>query len=58
MAKPTPICAKPLAAEDNPALRLQQMFHAVRVEALLPLGEGGTNEIDIVINNSLAKLIN
>jgi hypothetical protein len=54
---PTPICAKPLAAEDNTALRLQWVFHAASVKAPLPPGKGGTNEIDIVIGNSLAKTI-
>jgi hypothetical protein len=57
MAKPTPICANPLAAEDNPALRPQRMFHAASVKALLPPGKGGVNQINIVINNQPAKLI-
>jgi hypothetical protein len=58
MAKLTPICANPLAAEDNPALRPQRMFYAASVKALLPPGKGGANEINIIINNSLAELIN
>jgi hypothetical protein len=53
-----PICANPLAAEDNPALCPQRMFHAVSVKAPLPPGEGGTDEINIVIDNLPAKLIN
>jgi hypothetical protein len=58
MAKLTPICTKPLAAEDNPPLHPQWMFHAASVKALLSPGKGGANEIDIVNNNSLAKIIN
>jgi hypothetical protein len=58
MAKLTPICANPFAAEDNPALCPQQMFHSASVKAPLPPDKGGANEINIVINNLLAKLIN
>jgi hypothetical protein len=58
MAKPTPIYAKPLAAEDDPALGPHRMFHAASIKAPLPPGEEGADEIDIVINNLLAKLIN
>jgi len=58
MAKPTPICANPLAADVNPALRPQRMFHAASVKAPLPPGEGGADEVDIVIDNLSAKLIN
>jgi hypothetical protein len=58
MANPTPICANPLAAEVNPALRPQRMFHAASVKAPLPPGEGGVDEVDIVIDNLSAKLIN
>jgi hypothetical protein len=58
MANPTPICTKPLAAEDNPVLCLQWMFHAVSIKAPLTLGKGGANEIDIVIGNLLAKITN
>ncbi len=57
-ANPTPFCAKPLAAEDNSALRPQQMFRAVSVKAPLPPGKGGANKIGIVIGNSLAEVIN
>jgi hypothetical protein len=48
----------PLAAEDNPALRPQRMFHAASIKAPLPPGKGGANEINIVIDNIQAKLIN
>jgi hypothetical protein len=58
MAKPTPICTKPLATEDNPALCLQQMFHAASVKVLQPPTKGGTDEINIVINNLPGNLIN
>jgi hypothetical protein len=58
MAKPTPICANPLAADVNPALRPQLMFHAASVKAPLPPGEGGADEVNTVINNLSAKLIN
>jgi hypothetical protein len=34
------------------------MFHAASVKALLPPRKGGANEINIVINNLRAKLIN
>jgi hypothetical protein len=34
------------------------MFHAASVKALLLPGEGGADEIDIVIDNLLAKKIN
>jgi len=57
-AKPTPICANPLVADVNPALCPQRMFHAASVKAPLPPGEGGTDEVDIIIDNLLAKLIN
>jgi hypothetical protein len=57
-ANSTPICTKPLAAEDNPALRLQWMFHAASVKAPLPPGKGGANNIGIVIGYSLAEVIN
>jgi len=57
-AKPTPICANPLAADVNPALRPQRMFHAASVKAPPPHGEGGADEVDIVIDNLSAKLIN
>jgi hypothetical protein len=57
-AHPTPICTKPLAAEDNLALCLQWMFHAASVMAPLPPGEEGANEIDFVIGSLLAKVIN
>jgi hypothetical protein len=53
----TPICAKPIVGENNPALRLQRMFHAASVKALLPPREGGADEIHIIINNLLAKTI-
>jgi hypothetical protein len=57
---PTPICANSLAADVNPALRLcqQRMFHAASVKALPPLGKGGADEINIVVNKLPAKLIN
>jgi hypothetical protein len=55
VAKPTPIYTNPFATEDNPALRLQQMFHAVSVKAPLPPGKEGANEINIIINNSLVN---
>jgi hypothetical protein len=58
MAKPTLICANPLAKEDNPTLRPHRMFHAASVKALLPPDKGGADEIDIVIDNLPAKLIN
>jgi hypothetical protein len=58
MAEPTPICTSPLATEDNATFRPQRMFHAASVKALLPPGKGVTNEINIVINNLPAKLIN
>jgi hypothetical protein len=58
MAEPTPICANPLAAEDNPIFCPQRMFHAASVKAPLPHGEGGANEININIDNLPAKLIN
>jgi len=58
MAKPTPICAYPLAADVSPALRPQWMFHAASEKAPPPSGEGGTDEIDIVVSNLPAKLIN
>jgi hypothetical protein len=58
MANPTPICTNPLAAEDNPVLHPQRMFHAASVKAPLPPGKGGASEIDIVIDNLQAKLIN
>jgi hypothetical protein len=58
MAKLTLICANPLAAEDNPALHPRWMFHASSVKAPLPPGKGFANEINIVINNLPAKLIN
>ena len=57
-ASPTPICANPLAADVNPALRPQQMFRAASVKAPLPPGEGGADEIDIVVGKFPAKLIN
>ena len=34
------------------------MFHAASVKAPLPPGEGGADEVDIVIDNLPAKLIN
>jgi hypothetical protein len=34
------------------------MFHADNIKALPPPGKGGANEIDIVIDNLPAKLIN
>jgi hypothetical protein len=34
------------------------MFHAASLKALLPPGEGGADEINIVIGNLLAKIIN
>ena len=34
------------------------MFHAASVKALPPPGEGGADEIDIVVSNLPAKLIN
>jgi hypothetical protein len=58
MANPAPICASPLAADVNPALRPQRMFHAASLKAPLPPGEGGANEVDIVIDNLSDKLIN
>ena len=57
-AKPTPICANPLAADVNPALRPQRMFHAASIKAPPPPGKGGADEVDIVIDNLVAKLIN
>jgi hypothetical protein len=57
-AIPTPICTNPLAADVNPALRPQRMFHAASVKAPPPPGKGGGDEVDIVINNLPAKLIN
>jgi hypothetical protein len=53
-----PICANPLAADVKPALRPQRMFHDARVKAPPPPGEGGTDEVDIDIDNLPAKLIN
>jgi hypothetical protein len=58
MAIPTHICASPLAADVNPALRPQQMFHAASVKAPPPPGEGGADEVNIDIGNLPAKLIN
>ncbi len=57
-AKPTPICAYPLATDVSPALRPQRMFHAASVKAPPPPGKGGTDEIDIIVSNLPAKLIN
>jgi hypothetical protein len=34
------------------------MFHAVSVKALPPPGKGGADEVDILIDNLPAKLIN
>jgi len=34
------------------------MFHPANVKALPPPGEGGADEIDIVVDNLPAKLIN
>jgi hypothetical protein len=34
------------------------MFHAANVKAPPPPGEGGANEIDIIVDNLPAKLIN
>jgi hypothetical protein len=57
-ANPTLICTKPIAADDNPALHPQRMFHAASVKALLPPGEEGANEIDIVMGYLPTKIIN
>jgi hypothetical protein len=48
-ASPTPICTNPLAADVNPALRPQWMFHAASVKAPLPPGKESANEIDTVV---------
>jgi hypothetical protein len=57
MANRTPICTNLLAAEDNPALCLQRMFYAASLNALQPPRKGGTDEIDIIIDNIPTKLI-
>jgi hypothetical protein len=36
----------------------QRMFHAASVKAPPPPGKGGADEIDIVVSNLPAKLIN